>query len=271
MNCSWWSRVRRSLFFVLPPIAVLSLTTVAATRPVAGNSAEAITAARAWVEAHKAVLPTTLEGIAAMPYSYRRVILYALPIEQQGALWREHWTAFITPAAERTPLQHRIVAGLSGPLTTEQVEFIRSEIANIPSVYTSALTAEERSRKGEALCTRAQAIFSPADVAVIMLALGGPDDSYIWPSPAGEPLIRLSTSSFTWSMIANVRDAARQLGIVPPPRMNPCFCPQGTSCECYGNLCVQSWPACENGPWLCSCGGLRPCDGGKCAPWENQT
>lgn len=264
MNRSKWFRLNRALFYALPPIAVLSLTTVAATRPMPSGTSESLRAAKAWVEAHRDALPTRLEDVAAMPYDYRGVILAALPIEQQGALWRDHWTAFVTPASEQTPLHRRIVAGLSKPLTAEQIEFLRAEIADVHNAYSSALTAEERSQKGTARCARTYTMFERGDGHLLMRRLGGLDDKYLWATRSGDPLVRVSPTSKTWSIVTPVRAAAMRFGIVPPPNMAACICEQpdvGWPCCGDQQVCVQSWPTCTSGS--CACGGT--CDGGKCA------
>jgi len=258
--------MRRTLFYGLPPIALLCLATVAATRPVDANSKEGIRAAVSWVDAHRNALPTAMRDLEAMPYIYRRAIMYALPIETQGALWREHWTAFVTPANERTDLQRRIVSGLKHPLTAAQNEFLLGVIAEVPSIYTSALTADERAAKGQTLCTKAKAVFPDrSDGPLVMKTFGGYDETYLWPTTTtGEPM-RISRSSAAWSIAAPVRSVAVRIGLVPKPAVSMCFCPQTYYCDCGGNLCVQSWPACEPATIICDCGGLMVCDGGKCA------
>lgn len=267
MNRSIRSRLHRALFYTLPVVALLSLTTVAATRPVPNGSSESLRAARAWVESHRDALPTKLADLAALPHDYRGAIINALPIEQQGSLWREHWTAFVTQASEQTPLQRRIVAGLSKPLTAEQIEFLRAEIADVPNAYASALTAEERSQKGKARCARTYTMFTPADGHLLMWELGGLDDNYLWATRSGDPMVRVGPTSNAWSIATPVRSAALRRGIVPPPKMASCACRQtetGGCCVGENLLCVQDWPPCT--PGSCACGST--CDGGKCTAIE---
>jgi hypothetical protein len=262
-------RLRKTLFYVLPGVAILGVTTVAATRPVPSGSAEASRAATDWVTAHRSSLPTQLKDIATLPFAHRRMIMAELPMEQRKQVWREHLTSFVTPDSVRTSLQRRIASGLSKPLTGDQVAFIRAEIDSLDGIFRSDITAEERAQRAGAACARTHAKFDRNDAVAIMVSVGGVDNTYFWAMSSGAPTVRFEAAGIAWTMTSAVRAAVTRLGLVPSTRMGICFCHQTDwGCDCPGGLlCVEAWPPCEPPGicgFCCGCLGMMSCDGGKC-------
>lgn len=271
MSASRISKLRSGLFYVLPAIALLSITTAAATRPVESNSKVAIEAASAWVAANRATLPTQLDSMAALPVLYRRLVMQELTLAQRKAIWREHFSSFVLPENARSRVQTRIAAGLSKPMTNDQEAFVFAEIDSLEETFRSDLTVEERAQRASALCVRAHKVLDPQDARLLTVYLGGVDSTYGWATSDRQAPLRIRTAGIAWSVAAALRSTANRVGLVPPSRAPRCFCAQGQwGCDgCGGGtLCTQAWPACETCAicgWCCGCLGMQQCDGAKCA------
>lgn len=69
-------RNRRTLAAALPVLAGLGLVATAATSPFLENErAIELKAGRAWADANRDHLPTTLEAISAFPITHRKAVL----------------------------------------------------------------------------------------------------------------------------------------------------------------------------------------------------
>lgn len=98
---------------------MLALPVVATVTVVTGGAAPPppelpCTVAARWVESHRALLPTTLEGLSSYPMLYRKAAYRALTTTQRRAVWREHLSTFLGPAS---PLNARQQASLRGIMT----------------------------------------------------------------------------------------------------------------------------------------------------------
>jgi hypothetical protein len=74
---------------------------------------------KAWVEAHRDSLPTTLAELALFPIPFRKVIVNFVSPNARTALWREHLASFIGETSE---------------LSSEQQAFVAEASTNIPTL-----------------------------------------------------------------------------------------------------------------------------------------
>ena len=76
----------------------------------------------AWVERHRADLPTDLAGLARYPVRFRSVIVNAVGPEQRTRLWTEHLQSFLEPESR---------------FSLPQREFICTTITELPQLLSA--------------------------------------------------------------------------------------------------------------------------------------
>jgi hypothetical protein len=84
---------------------------------------------RAWVEAHRHELPTTLAQLAMVPIPFRMVIVKALSPDLRTALWREHLATFLGDGSALSPEQQAFVVE-----TCEQIPNLLAAPAPNPTI-----------------------------------------------------------------------------------------------------------------------------------------
>ncbi len=119
--------------------------------PEASEEKECEVAAR-WVKENPREVPVTLDGIAALPSVYKRIVFNSLKPEQKSDLWREHLRRFL--ATEK--------------LNDEQQAFVRMAIDfATPELYRDALKTKtpqvqaQHTAHHKAIREQALALFSP--------------------------------------------------------------------------------------------------------------
>ncbi len=122
-------------------------------------------AMRAWVEAHKDALPTTLAELSRFPIPFRKVIVNTVTPELRTALWREHLLTFLEPPTDLTP---------------EQQELIRDAIAELPGIFGNSLEAGQA--RARVLEDRMRVLLTRQQAGQMFGTLGPPEP------PEGLPL-----------------------------------------------------------------------------------
>jgi len=84
---------------------------------------------RAWVEAHRHELPTTLAQLATFPIPFRKVIVNVASPDLRTALWREHLATFLGDSSALSPEQQAFVSE-----TSEQIPTLLAAPAPNPTI-----------------------------------------------------------------------------------------------------------------------------------------
>jgi hypothetical protein len=257
---------RRSVVVLAPLVALMSLSVVAATRPVELSEAgKAKAAADAWVAAHRGSLPRDWEGIVKYPMMHRKAILRELSLAEKKEFWKHHLESFVLPVEHLTPGQRDVLAALPSPLNGDQQAFIRSAIGKLDLVFDPARTVDQRREVAAAFCSRKVTVLPPGD-APLILGTAGPRDTAYRRMALQKP-VEISKAGIGDGFFSLIRVAVAKVGIVrAPARLAPCFCHQQSNCDCDppNTYCVQSFPACDVGGDDCGCLGIWSCNGGAC-------
>ena len=123
----------------------------------------------AWVEAHRAELPTTVSELAAYPVRFRAVIVNSVSAEQRIAFWTEHLQSFL---------------GEKSTLTSEQQAFVADAIAELPLILGTSERAQFEAR-AKALEQRMQGLLTREQAARMFGMVGPPEPPEGLPLPPG--------------------------------------------------------------------------------------
>ena len=110
---------------------------------------------KAWVDAHRADLPSNLAELSRYPMAFRRVIHGAVPNEVRAAWWVEHMQAVLASDTE---------------LSTEQRKFIQEHIVALPSIF--GVGMGDKPPLVESLKEQMDKLFSPELRGQVFGALG---------------------------------------------------------------------------------------------------
>ena len=125
----------------------------------------------AWVEQHRATLPTTLVELSAFPVAFRKVIVNTVAPRQRTRFWEEHLRSFLEPQSH---------------LTAEQRAFVAETIPRLPGIFESP--PEEGQSRMRALEERMRKVFTRQQCAAIFGTVGPPEPPEGLPLPAGTRL-----------------------------------------------------------------------------------
>ena len=120
---------------------------------------------RAWVDAHRDTLPTTVAELSKLPMQFRVAIVNSVSVEQRTAFWKEHLESFLTSDAA---------------LSDEQRAFVTEAIGELPAMF-GGTRAEFESRT-RALEGRMKTLLSREQAARMFGMVGPPEP------PEGLPL-----------------------------------------------------------------------------------
>jgi hypothetical protein len=120
----------------------------------------------AWVEAHRASLPRSLEQLARYPVAYRAAIVRALPAPARVAVWREHFASFLGPGS---------------PLSAPQRAFVQEALGDLPTLMADDLAAAQA--RGRELEERMAPLFSRWEAGRVFGTLGPPEPPGGLPAP----------------------------------------------------------------------------------------
>lgn len=81
--------------FVVFTLAVAAFGPYFALQAMPRSDEKACEVAARWVQENRHALPHTLDGVAALPPVYKRLVFNALTPEQKSILWREHLRRFL--------------------------------------------------------------------------------------------------------------------------------------------------------------------------------
>ena len=112
----------------------------------------------AWVRAHEAELPRTLDELTRFPVAFRRVIVNAVPAETRLAMWRSHLESFV---------------GSDSPLTADQQTLVNDVIRDLPALFGG--TRSEFESRARAMEDRMRAVM-PQEQAFRIFAMLGPPE-----------------------------------------------------------------------------------------------
>ena len=118
----------------------------------------------AWVERHRADLPTNLEELSRLPMRFRTVIVNNVDPAQRTRFWTEHLQSFVGPASQ---------------LNAEQQEFVVSSISELPQILGSGPAPNPVVIEWESRLSR---VFSRQEAGKIFAMVGPPEP------PEGLPL-----------------------------------------------------------------------------------
>jgi hypothetical protein len=120
---------------------------------------------KAWVDAHKHELPTTLAELSRLPIPFRKVIVNSVSPERRTAFWREHLDNFLAEGAS---------------LSAAQRELVTDAIAELPAIFGG--TRVEGQEHMRALEVRMRELLSQ-EQAIAMFGTVGPPEP-----PEGLPI-----------------------------------------------------------------------------------
>lgn len=197
-------RTGKRLAAVLPALGVLALVGIAATSPFPRESAAAEqAAAREWVAQNAGRLPTTYEGIAALPLTYRKAIMVSLTDSQREAVWRSHLESFVKPRQELTPAQLRVRDSLGITVSEAQWSFIWETLESLRTGIGEGTTSEAKQAYAARVCKKAKLLFPELAAFRVVAAIGVVPDRR---KPVG-------MASLMGDVTAAIREATVTLGL----------------------------------------------------------
>ena len=255
---------RHRLVVALPSVAALSMMLLGASGAPARPGSQAERAVvDAWIDAHSASLPSTLNSLFAMPKAYRGPIFAKLTPAQQTALWREQLGTFLLPPERLSGVQTSMVRAVGIQLNEAQRAAIRVAIDSAPFIYDLSIPKPEREALANRLCRRKGAVFEPRPGGLIFASWGPADeDAAMLDLPPDQPH-GVAQASVVAGFSALVTAAAIRLGDLARPPKAVCDCAQASFCDCIGWCDFQGGSNCglPDNPWGCGCGHIFVCDG----------